>query len=132
MSMGRAREITDVLGVTTDTGREYVVDVFGCDAIALQDLSLLQSICAEVVADLDVKVIGAPHWHQFPGPSGVTGMYLLSESHLCCHTYPEIGFASFNLYCCGERREWPWEEKLSRRLNARSVTVRCLSRGTGE
>jgi len=38
---------------------------------------------------------------------GVTGLLLLTESHLACDTFPERGFASFNLYCCRPLRGVP-------------------------
>ncbi len=73
--------------------------------------------------------MGEPLWRIFPGEGGVTGLLLLSESHLACHTFPERGFASFNLYCCRPRDEWPWEERLEEALRARRVVVRSLPRG---
>jgi S-adenosylmethionine decarboxylase len=63
------------------------------------------------------------------GQGGVTGMLLLTESHLACHTFPERGYASFNLYCCRPRDEWPWPERLAESLGARRVEVRSFMRG---
>jgi S-adenosylmethionine decarboxylase len=40
-------------------------------------------------------------FHQFD-PQGITGFYLLSESHLAFHTWPEKGQISFDLYTCGD------------------------------
>ena len=56
-------------------------------------------------------------------------MFLLTESHLACHTYPELGVATFNLYCCRNRPRWDWEKKLSDALSASIVTVRVATRG---
>ena len=67
-------------------------------------------------------------WHQFPGSGGVSGLALLSESHLTCHTYPEVGAASFNLYCCRNRTTWPWESILRELLGATEVNIRVLER----
>jgi S-adenosylmethionine decarboxylase len=53
----------------------------------------------------------------------------LTESHLACHTYPEYGTATFNLYCCRSRPEWDWESELRSALSAGSVTVTKLERG---
>ena len=57
-------------------------------------------------------------------------MLLLSESHLACHTWPERGLATFNLFCCRQRREWPWDQLLREMLQAQSVAIRVLERGT--
>lgn len=33
-------------------------------------------------------------------PSGFSIIYLLSESHISVHTFPEKNYCSFDLYCC--------------------------------
>ena len=116
-------------------GTEWLVDAAGCDPRQLSDLRHLQQVCAELVDALRLRVIGEPCWHQFPGlgageePGGVTGLYLLAESHLACHTFPEQGRAAFNLYCCRQRPAWDWEDFLSRRLGATHVIARSVPRG---
>jgi len=106
-----------------------MIDAEECSAEALGDLSFIRGICEEVIRDLSLRVVGEPLWYQFPGPGGVTGLYLLSESHLACHTYPESGFATFNLYCCRPRPAWPWAERLGKLLGAKRVIVRSEMRG---
>lgn len=110
-------------------GCEWVVDAYGCNSLHLQDLLLMQGLCQTVIDELDLKVVGQPHWHQFPGHAGVTGLYLLSESHLACHTYPEHRLATFNLYCCRNRPAWPWQAHLVRELDAAEVQVAEFIRG---
>ena len=111
------------------TGMEWLIDAAGCDPARLADLSAMRALCEAVVADLRLGLIGEPHWHQFPAPAGVTGIYLLTESHLTCHTFPELGAATFNLYCCRPRAAWAWERQLTEGLGAARVSVRCVSRG---
>lgn len=33
-------------------------------------------------------------------PQGVTGVVLLAESHVTVHTWPELGFAAFDIFTC--------------------------------
>jgi S-adenosylmethionine decarboxylase len=114
-------------------GTEYLVDAAGCRPEALRDPVWLQTLCDQILTDLDLHPIGRGLWHQFPPPGGLTGLYLLTESHLACHTYPEVGVATFNLYCCRNRRRWAWEERLREALGAQRVTVRSLDRaGQGD
>lgn len=108
---------------------EWVIDAFDCDQEQLQDLSLVQSICNRVIRDLGLKVLGDPLSHRFGGAGGVTALYMLTESHLTCHTYPEYGMATFNLYCCRERPEWDWRGHLGQLLGSDRVEVRRLARG---
>jgi S-adenosylmethionine decarboxylase len=115
-----------------NVGTEWIVDAEGCAAESLSDAGLVLRLCRQVIADLELKVVGEPMLHQFPEPGGVTALFLLKESHLACHTYPETGTATFNLYCCRERPEWPWEQHLSQKLSAARVTVRVATRGRTE
>jgi len=110
-------------------GTEWLVDAEGCPAALLAEPAVLRRVCEQLLADLDLRVVGVGLWHRFPAPGGVTGLYLLTESHLACHTYPEYGVATFNLHCCRSRTRWPWEERLREGLRAAAVTVRCLARG---
>lgn len=112
-----------------NAGVEWVIDALGCTPAALRDLALLRRLCLRVVADLGLTVVGEPLWHPFPDPGGVTGLLLLAESHLACHTYPEAGWASFNLYCCRPSASWPWREELRQQLGATQVEVRKVARG---
>jgi S-adenosylmethionine decarboxylase len=113
-------------------GTEWLIDAEGCSEERLRDLPSLRRLCELVVRDLGLTVVGEPLWHQFPPPGGVTGLFLLSESHLACHTYPEFGAATFNLYCCGPRPHWPWKERLIETLDAKRVTVTSFERGEHE
>jgi S-adenosylmethionine decarboxylase len=110
-------------------GREWLVDAGGCDLRRLADLAVLRDLLGAVVADLGLRPIGTGTWHRFPKPGGITGLILLSESHLTCHTWPEFGTAAFNLFCCRPRPDWPWEEKLREFIDAKTVSVRVVERG---
>jgi S-adenosylmethionine decarboxylase len=111
-------------------GIEWLIDAAGCDPDRLRDALALRGLCDRVLAELDLRVVGEGTWHQFPPPGGLTGLYLLTESHLSCHTYPEHGVATINLHCCRARRRWGWEEALRDALGARAVSVRELRRGS--
>ncbi len=110
-------------------GIEWIIDAYGCTAEILQDLESLRRCCHQALGELEVRVIGSPQWFQFPDPGGVTGLYLLGESHLTCHTFPESELATFNLYCCRPRPTWRWEQHLTKCLGARRVDIRTLVRG---
>ena len=113
-------------------GSEWVVEAEGCAAGLLSDLGAVRRVCERIIDDLGLRVVGEPAWHKFAEPGGVTGLFLLTESHLACHTFPESGLATFNLYCCRPRPAWPWRDQLIDLLGARRVTVRQINRGAGQ
>ena len=113
-----------------NVGSEWIVDAEGCSPERLSDLRTLQNLCQQLIEDLQLHVVGEALWHQFPAPGGATGLFLLTESHLACHTYPEIGVATINLYCCKTRPEWNWQAQITERLGATTVRVQFVNRGT--
>ncbi len=109
-------------------GTEWLIEAAECDPEKLRDENVLQDVFARVIRDLELKVVNSV-WHTFPGEAGITGLSLLTESHLACHTYPEDRIATFNLYCCRTRPEWDWNANLANMLRAGSVTVTKIERG---
>jgi len=46
----------------------------------------------------------AHHLHRFSENGGVSGVAVLAESHISVHTWPERGFAAFDVFMCGACR----------------------------
>ncbi len=109
-------------------GQEWIIDASGCDAGALKDLGVLASLFEELIVALSLSVVGLPQWHVFPEPGGITGLALLSESHLAIHTFPEHGYAALSIYSCRTRDPLDFGALLLRHLKAPLVTVRTLVR----
>src|SRR3569623_1557065 len=41
------------------------------------------------------------HLHKFEDGGGISGVAVLAESHISVHTWPEKGFAAFDVFMCG-------------------------------
>src|ERR1051325_695371 len=111
-----------------EIGAEWLVDASGCSSDALTDPAILRALFDAVIHDLDLHPVSEPTFHVFPKPGGITGFVILSESHLACHTYPEHGVITINLYCCRPRPEWPWRARLHELLGATEVMAREIGR----
>ncbi len=109
-------------------GVEWIVEAHGCTARMLAELPVLKRLFSQVINDLKLHPVGDIQWHQFSGSGGITGLCLLSESHLACHTFPEHGSLCLNLFCCRQREEWPFRRKLKELFGAESVSVRRMER----
>jgi len=112
-------------------GTEWLIEATGCNHDALRDENAIRLIMSGVIADLGLRSIGSV-WHKFEGEGGVTGLVALTESHLACHTYPEHGTATFNLYCCRTRPEWDWDTNLKTALGAANVIITKIERGESQ
>jgi S-adenosylmethionine decarboxylase len=114
------------------SGLEWVVDAQGCSSESLRNLDILRALFDKIIVELRLRPVGETQWHQFPGSRGITGLCLLSESHLACHTFPEYGSLCLNLFCCVPRPEWNFESHLAEIFSATSVQVRTISRSYSE
>ena len=114
------------------SGCEWIIEAHGCDAAGLTDLNRLRSLFTRLIEGMELHPVAEPIWHQFPGSSstlgGITGLSLLRESHIACHTFPEFGSLCLNVFCCRPRPEWDFEAELRREFGASSVCVRRVER----
>ena len=82
-------------------GRHIILEMWGCqnlDSVEVAEQALRDMVVALDVTLLDLKV--------YPfSPVGVTGMAIVSESHLVIHTWPEHGYAAVDIFTCGEPRD---------------------------
>jgi S-adenosylmethionine decarboxylase len=97
-------------------GCEWVIDAHGCDPARLGDLDMMRALFARLVSLLALRPVADAQWHCFPPRGtergGITGVFLLAESHLTVHTFPEHGTLCLNLFCCRARPNWDVEGEL--------------------
>ena len=68
------------------------------------------------------------HTHKF-SPQGVSGVAVLAESHITVHTWPEIGYAAFDVFMCGDAQPWKAVDVLANAFDTKDVRVKELLRG---
>ena len=64
----------------------------------LEKVETIQLLMKEIIEKCNLNVVGELH-HQFE-PIGATLLYLLAESHLSVHTFPEGHYCTIDLYHC--------------------------------
>ena len=80
-------------------GRELIVDVEDIEnCLVLENIYGVKPLMEEIIQRCKLTVVSQCEY-QF-SPVGATMLYLLSESHLTIHTYPEKRACSINLYTC--------------------------------
>lgn len=117
------------VGGTISLGQEWLVDARGCPPERLRDPKALAALFETLVVELKLSVVGTPQWHVFPGPGGITGLAMLSESHLAIHTFPEHGVATLSIYSCRDRAMPPLAALVGRALQSNDVGVHEVKRG---
>jgi S-adenosylmethionine decarboxylase len=81
-------------------GTHFLLDVSGAPFATLDDPILVETLLVDAVKAMGAKVLGI-HIHRL-SPQGVSGVVVISESHLTIHTWPERGEAAVDLFTCGD------------------------------
>lgn len=82
-------------------GRHLVLELWECSDLnspVVLEAALRESVDACKATLLDLRV------HAF-SPHGVTGVAIVSESHIMIHTWPELGYAAIDVFTCGDSTE---------------------------
>lgn len=109
-------------------GRHVLAEVCGCDFSILNDIKKVEEIMVNAALEAGAEVRECV-FHKF-SPQGVSGVVVISESHLAIHTWPELGYAAVDVFTCGDKVN-PWDacNYLSDHFSAKAMTAKELKRG---
>ena len=86
-------------------GRHIIVEYYNCSPEALNDVVHIEQSMENAAEEAGATIINST-FHHF-SPYGVSGVVVIQESHLAIHTWPEYGYASVDLFTCGDTVN-PW------------------------
>ena len=109
-------------------GRHLLADFHGVAAALLGDAAALERELVEAARAAGARVLGA-HFHHFGAGAGVTGVVMLSESHISIHSWPEHLYAALDIFMCGAARPELALRRLRAALAPASVRVHDVARG---
>jgi S-adenosylmethionine decarboxylase len=107
-------------------GTHLIIDLFG--AKRLDDLKHIERTlkrCVEVAGATLLHI----HLHHFTPNGGVSGVAVLSESHISIHSWPEADYAALDVFMCGEAKPQLAVPVLKEAFGARDVVVKEHLRG---
>ena len=109
-------------------GTHIIIECSGCNPDILNDLEAVKRILTEAAIAAKAEVRERA-FHRF-APQGVSGVVVISESHLSIHTWPEYGYAALDIYTCGENT-MPWKacNYAAREFEAKNVKITEIKRG---
>lgn len=82
-------------------GRHLILELWGSDN--LNSLEKVERALRDAVdaCGLHLRDLKLYHW----SPEGITGVAVLSESHITIHTWPEYRYAAIDVFTCGEQND---------------------------
>lgn len=109
-------------------GQHHIVECWQCNVELLNDRPFIEEMMvkAAMIAGAELREVT---FHQF-APQRVSGVVLISESHLTIHTYPENSYAAIDVFTCGDRME-PRDaiNHIIKQLAAENTDVIVIERG---
>ena len=109
-------------------GRHIIVEYYDCTPDILNDVVKIEKSMEHAAEEAGATIINST-FHHF-SPYGVSGVVVIQESHLAIHTWPEYGYASVDLFTCGDTvNPWVSYQMLKESFQAAHGSAVELSRG---
>lgn len=85
---------------TERLGSTIIIDISDIESSILNNIVLIRSLLDKICQEYKLNIVGKSE--KVFKPQGLTVNYLLSESHLTIHTWPEKGKCCIDLFTCGD------------------------------
>ena len=110
----------------TFAGSHLIVDLWEAEGLDCKDrieAALLDAVEAANATLLHI------HLHVFEPGGGISGVAVLAESHISVHTWPEHGYAAFDIFMCGQAEPRKALSVLKRAFDPKRVVIGEHKRG---
>lgn len=112
-------------------GHHYIAEASGCNAEIIGKVEAVEQILVRAAEIAGVQVWSIS-FHRF-NPNGVSGVVVISESHLSVHTWPEVGYAALDIFTCGDTTKPEKAVQWAlRQFGATNVHITEVTRGLEE
>jgi S-adenosylmethionine decarboxylase len=109
-------------------GNHLIVEMYDCDIKVINNHDKVEEILVEAAKAAGAHVV-AQVFHKF-NPHGVSGVVVISESHLSIHTWPEFGYCAIDVFTCGDTIDNKKAVNYMKEMfKAKSVSVMEMKRG---
>lgn len=110
----------------TFAGSHLIVDFW--DAEGLNDKERIEQAMRNAVEAAGATLLHI-RLHAFEPNGGLSGVAVLAESHISVHTWPERGYAAFDVFMCGDAEPRKALKALEQSLTPKRVVVGMHKRG---
>lgn len=110
----------------TYAGSHLIIDLW--EAEGLNDRDRIEQALVDAVNAAGATLLHI-HLHVFEPGGGISGVAVLAESHISVHTWPERGYAAFDIFMCGEAEPRKALSVLKRAFDPKRVVLGEHKRG---
>ncbi len=109
-------------------GKHWIGDITGCNAEDMRNEKLLVNIFEKSLISNGATILKQAS-HIFDGEGGITGFFLLSESHASFHSYPEFKYIAVDIFTCGNCNPVAIANSIISDLKTAKVQSKVIDRG---
>ncbi|MCF6202468.1 MAG: adenosylmethionine decarboxylase [Methylococcaceae bacterium] len=107
-------------------GIHLLIDCWG--ASQLDNIKYMEDVLCRCVSASFATLLHL-HCHQFSQSGGLSAVAVLAESHISVHTWPEKGFAAFDVFMCGAAQPMNIVDVLKQAFQPTELKIKEVLRG---
>ncbi len=106
-----------------------LLELYGCNPACLRHSRQVRKLLSDAVLRGGGTIVKTV-FHNF-SPHGVSGVIVITESHVTIHTWPEYGYAAVDIFSCSEKLDHSAIRQLSgrRSFSAQRAIGKTFGRG---
>lgn len=109
-------------------GKHTVIDLINYNTEYMEDVEYVKNILISSAHEIGLHVVDSL-FYKFK-PIGISGVIILSESHITIHTWPEYKFVAVDAFTCGKSIEPEiFCRLIAKKIGASIVNIDNFERG---
>jgi len=115
-------------------GKHLLADFTNGQYAQLADFQGIYQLLETLPAEIGMRLLTTPHVVPAdpgnPDEWGISGFIMIYESHISCHTWPEKGFVSMDVYSCRDFDEHDVVARLKDHWGSADASWQVIDRST--
>ena len=118
-------------------GKHLLVEGLTKTSNHLTDQDFIEKVFDQIIKKIQITAVLPPIVYQFPPRvknkqntlGGITAFYIIAESHLSIHTWPENNYFAFDLFSCKDFNETKVLTILKHQFDTKNLVSQVIERG---
>lgn len=109
-------------------GYQVLIDIYECNYNKMENMEYVKEMMIELANILKTNIRQIA-FEKFD-PYGISGVLIISESHITIHTWPEYNYVGIDIFTCSKKVEYNSAiEYLLKKLGTKKYEVKEINRG---